>query len=110
MNFNWLFLERRDAGFNWFMLVLLSFLAPALAARIHSYSVFHLNFRWYNAELWVLFGTDRYPDWRTGVVVEILVKTFFTSLFLWLAIKSPIKCWVVWLCCVVVWTYVAFLE
>ena len=110
MSYRWLFLERTEPRFRWSLQVLFALFAPILADCIHSYSVLHRGRRLYNAELYVLFvgGGDFEGGW-IGVVVMTLIQALLTFLVLWIVAKHPVRSLVVWICCVAVWTYLAFI-
>ena len=88
---------------------LVAVLATLLAHGIHSWSVLRRGFRLYNAEFWVLWVSGQYHDWRGGVILMMLVQAVVTFLLLWAVAKDRVGRWVVWLCCVPLWTCFAFM-
>ena len=110
MSYRWLFLERTAPRFRWSLQVLFAVLAPMLADCIHSYVVLRRGIRLYNAELYVLFaGGGDFEGGRIGLVLITLFQALLTFLVLWVVAKHPVRSVVVWICCVALWTYLAFI-
>jgi hypothetical protein len=108
MSYYWLFLERPNPVFRWPMQVLFALFAPVLALCIHSGILILRGFRLYNAELWVLFVKDMFGDQRIAIVQAKLFEALLTFLILCFVAKYPIRRWVMLLCCVALWVWLAF--
>lgn len=98
-----------------FGVALMSIAAPWVAAYVHSAWVFHKGFRLYNAELGGAYFHGRPPP-EPGIGTILLW-------FFWCAIPAMPTClvllpfrrralyrWLVWCCCVAVWTVMCFLS
>jgi len=86
--------------FNGVALYVMSYLAPLIAACIHSVCLFHRGVRFYQAELCEM---DRMGVWiylAALAIVPFMVLRFFG--------RRPLWRWTIWLCFVALWTFLCF--
>jgi len=92
---------------------LMSIAAPWIAAYVHSAYVFQHGFRLYNAELGgSYFHGSTPPDPGVSTIlmwfVVCAVPAMPTCLVLLAFRKRAVYRWVVWVCCIALWTWVCF--
>src|ERR1035438_6249947 len=74
----------------------MAFLAPLLADCLHSFFVVRGSIRFYNAEL----GRIAYPAFW----IFVALRGFITFFVIWFSARIRFSDFVVWCCCVGLWT------
>ena len=87
-------------GMQWVLLGCMAVLAPAVADGIHSFIVVGRGIRLYQAEF------SNVGELRYWLVLGI--RTVVTFLVLLPFARVPFRHRLAWLCCVLIWTYLAF--
>jgi hypothetical protein len=93
-------ISHKIPGMRWVLLGCMGVLAPVVADGFHSIIVVNRGIRFYQAEFGDL-GDVRY--W-----LFLGIRAVVSFLVLWPFAKVPFRHRLAWLCCVVVWTYLAF--
>jgi hypothetical protein len=109
MNFRYLSQARCPSWMDFLTLGLMSLAAPLIAALIHSAFVFYSGIRFYKAEIWRLSEhTDFWSilAWVGGLSVPGLI----TFLILLPFRKDTLLHWILWICCIILWTGALFIT
>ena len=92
--------QQRSSRLHWFLLAGMALTAPLFADSIHTLCVVSKGIRFYNAELGRLTDPLFWDFWS--------VRSTVTFLLLCPVAKVPLRHRTMWICCVVLWTYLDF--
>ena len=92
--------QQQSTSLKWLLVAGMALAAPALADSLHTLAVVCGGIRFYNAEL------SRISD--AAYWIFLGVRGGLTFFLLWPFVKVPLRHRTMWVCCVVLWTWLDF--